>query len=364
MDTVSSATITSGHRSTRSSFRSVEAKVEEDILVISDIDDTCFPYYKDASIPRKVMYPGMKTLLQKLARVSSLGRKRSSATEETSNRLAFITARPTVLRKLTIRSLIKRGFQSFDVMFGSFKALVTKKSMAKKKLKNISAFIGSKVSSQIVFFGDTGQADIEVGRALVASWYERRSVKPRWTASSLETAAPPHYPKALHTGRDRSVSSMGATGSVSDESPGLRVNDLEIRKENEYPAQRALDHRHVHLAPVKHEGVKHSISELDVTHHSREADSSEHRGRHLRASTAVGQEMPAPTPSPLPSSQLGEVLGSGVQAEIRRSETPAGIPKGCPLVLIHDIAGGSQERRTPPVVREKLRQDHIFVYDK
>ncbi|RUR13123.1 hypothetical protein [Legionella sp. km772] len=164
---------------------SPEKRQEKPSLLISDIDNTFLssrdPRYESNSTP----YPGIKELYKALLHGNSnddlpLRRKASLC--------AFLTARPgqplfkhfrplsSKMKKITSDALRLAGIalEKQLILWGDFLHCLPQpgsmyKSLGKGKIANFDKFSKLYADYQFIFFGDNGEADIDVARAMLRS---------------------------------------------------------------------------------------------------------------------------------------------------------------------------------------------------
>lgn len=141
------------------------ATPSEDVRILCDIDDTVLCMLHDKRHPRGSVYPGVVEFLWALDRGASQDPGRPGD-------LTFITARPSDPRGLvetyTRNGLSGLGLPPHSVMTGSILNLATKGRIAERKMVNFERSRLLFPECQVVFIGDNGQADVEVGRAMLA----------------------------------------------------------------------------------------------------------------------------------------------------------------------------------------------------
>lgn len=129
-----------------------------------DIDDTLYPYLFDVSFPSGRAYPGVRALQAALM----AGVPHTSGAPH-AGRLTFITARPGLARGLTRNALAGMGHRDFTVLTGSLAGLLGRQAIVEHKLRNFRALQDMWPEARLVWVGDTGQGDVEVGRRLLAA---------------------------------------------------------------------------------------------------------------------------------------------------------------------------------------------------
>lgn len=135
--------------------------------VLCDIDDTVVCALHDRRYPRGTIYPGMLALLDALDR---------GASDEpfSTGDLTFVTARPGdafgLIENHTRASLTRAGIANHSVLTGTLAALVTHDLMAGQKIANIDHYHQLFPEYRLLFIGDSGQGDIEVGRRMLAQF--------------------------------------------------------------------------------------------------------------------------------------------------------------------------------------------------
>ncbi len=131
-----------------------------DLRVLCDIDDTLKCAIHDDRYPRGTIYPGIVELLHALD---------DGAAEEPNRAgdLTFVTARPGgprgLVEQYTRNDLAELGLPPHSVLGGSFLNLHTKALMAERKLQNMHRDRQLFPECRMVFIGDSGQADGQVG---------------------------------------------------------------------------------------------------------------------------------------------------------------------------------------------------------
>lgn len=143
------------------------AEVEvPDLHVLSDIDDTLRCALHDGRYPRGTVYPGVVALYRAL----DAGH---AADPEAPGDLTFVTARPMdpvgLVEQHTRRGLRDLGLPPHAVLSGTFAGLRNHDSMAGAKMENFRRFRALMPETHVVFIGDSGQGDVEVGRRMLAT---------------------------------------------------------------------------------------------------------------------------------------------------------------------------------------------------
>ena len=137
-----------------------------DLHVLSDIDDTLKCALHDDRYPRGTVYPGVVALYRAL----DAGH---AADPEAPGDLTFVTARPMdpagLVEQHTRRGLGVLGLPPHSVLSGTFVGLRSHDSMAGAKLENFLRFRALMPETHVVFVGDSGQGDVEVGRRMIAA---------------------------------------------------------------------------------------------------------------------------------------------------------------------------------------------------
>lgn len=136
-----------------------------DLRVLCDIDDTVKCAIHDDRYPRGTYYPGIVALLHAL----------DDGAAEQPNRagdLTFVTARPGgpggLVEQYTLNGLSELGLPPHAILGGSFLNLHTKARMADRKLQNMERDRLLFPECRMVFIGDSGQADGQVGAEMHA----------------------------------------------------------------------------------------------------------------------------------------------------------------------------------------------------
>lgn len=137
-----------------------------DLHVLSDIDDTLRCALHDDRFPRGTVYPGVIALYRALD-------SGHSGDPSTPGDLTFVTARPMdpvgLIEQHTRRGLRDLGLPPHAVLSGTFDGLRSHDSMAGAKMENFQRFRLLMPETDVVFIGDSGQGDVEVGRRMLAA---------------------------------------------------------------------------------------------------------------------------------------------------------------------------------------------------
>ncbi|MDO5738728.1 MAG: hypothetical protein Q4P07_01105, partial [Ornithinimicrobium sp.] len=139
-----------------------QASVEptSDLRVLCDIDDTLRCALHDDRYPRGTLYPGVVALL------TALDDGASGAYDRPGD-LTFVTARPGgprgLLEQYTRNGLSELGLPPHSVLGGSLLNVHTKAAIAERKVANMQRDRLLFPECRMVFIGDSGQADGEVG---------------------------------------------------------------------------------------------------------------------------------------------------------------------------------------------------------
>ncbi|NLG23651.1 MAG: App1 family protein, partial [Actinomycetales bacterium] len=145
--------------------REAEGQESADLRILCDIDDTILCMLHDRRYPRGSVYPGAVAFLRALDQGAAENPGRPGD-------LTFITARPSDPRGLvesyTRNGLAGLGLPPHSVMTGHILNLATKGRIAERKMINFDRSRLLFPECQVVFIGDNGQADVEVGRAMLA----------------------------------------------------------------------------------------------------------------------------------------------------------------------------------------------------
>ncbi len=140
----------------------VQATVDptSDLRVLCDIDDTVRCAIHDDRYPRGTVYPGVVELLRALD---------DGAADEPGRAgdLTFVTARPGgprgLVEQYTRNGLAVLGLPPHSVLGGSLLNLHTKAAIAARKIQNMERDRLLFPECRMVFVGDSGQADGQVG---------------------------------------------------------------------------------------------------------------------------------------------------------------------------------------------------------
>ncbi|OWZ23851.1 hypothetical protein PHMEG_0001214 [Phytophthora megakarya] len=162
------------------------------IKLLCDIDDTMLAALFDTRYPELTVYPGVHQFAQELLRRSATisadaadqhsGYERDDSDDEDDleagkttslkkiknvQRVAFLTARPELLRKRSVQELRACGFQHFTLLMGRFANMWGSQRIASGKLRNFVRFKRVFAEHRFVFVGDNGQGDIDLGKELL-----------------------------------------------------------------------------------------------------------------------------------------------------------------------------------------------------
>jgi hypothetical protein len=136
-----------------------------DLRVLCDIDDTLKCAIHDKRYRKGTVYPGAVTLLNALD-------QGGAAEPNRAGDLTFVTARPSgprgLIEQYTRDRLSGLGLPPHTVMGGAFLNLHTKNAMAQRKLQNMERDRLLFPEARMVFVGDSGQADGDVGAQMHA----------------------------------------------------------------------------------------------------------------------------------------------------------------------------------------------------
>ncbi|OLT23675.1 hypothetical protein BJF81_10010 [Ornithinimicrobium sp. CNJ-824] len=131
-----------------------------DLRVLCDIDDTLTCAIHDDRYPRGTIYPGVVALLHALDDGAAQEPNRAGD-------LTFVTARPGgprgLVEQYTRNHLGELGLPPHAVLGGSFLNLHTKAAIAERKIQNMERDRLLFPECRMVFIGDSGQADGDVG---------------------------------------------------------------------------------------------------------------------------------------------------------------------------------------------------------
>ncbi|WP_022923760.1 phosphatase domain-containing protein [Serinicoccus marinus] len=142
-----------------------QADPTSDLRVLCDIDDTLRCALHDDRYPRGTVYPGVVELLTQLDRGAAADPGRVGD-------LTFVTARPGgpagLIEEYTRDGLADLGLPPHSVLGGSLLNLHTKAAIAERKLQNMERDHLLFPECRMVFVGDSGQADGDVGAEMAA----------------------------------------------------------------------------------------------------------------------------------------------------------------------------------------------------
>jgi hypothetical protein len=138
---------------------------DHELRILCDIDDTVKCMLHDRRYARGVVYPGAVAFLTELD-------NGAAAEPARPGDLTFVTARPegprALIEQYTRDALAPLGLPPHAVLGGSFLNLFTKASIAARKLQNFEHERQLFPECRYLFVGDSGQADPQVGAAMVA----------------------------------------------------------------------------------------------------------------------------------------------------------------------------------------------------
>ena len=143
-------------------------------VVSCDIDDTLFPSLFDSSFSGSRLYPGVLSLLECMRAGSPvLGQPDSPSLPPplagvSRGTLGFVTARPSLLRSSTRSALQERKVQAYTLMSGPALPSLRHATLAADKLKHLRRMRQLWPGRRMVWIGDMGQADAQVGSQLAA----------------------------------------------------------------------------------------------------------------------------------------------------------------------------------------------------
>jgi len=131
-------------------------------VVISDIDDTLVPTFKDRrGFAWGVPYPGVRRLYEELV---SMEDEEYNVLKE---RVAFVTARPGILRNWTKQEIAKAGFGGSLILMGFATTATSPQGMLTQKVKQVREIKSLWPECSVVLVGDNGQRDIDLGTLLL-----------------------------------------------------------------------------------------------------------------------------------------------------------------------------------------------------
>jgi Phosphatidate phosphatase APP1, catalytic domain len=140
-----------------------------ELKVLSDLDDTLYPNWKDSRWPGKQPYPGVRAFYQALDRARRLGDTLDD--EGLLGDLAFVTARPGdrpgLVEGATHRTLTALGLEAV-VLAGGFTSLHGNEAIARRKYLNFEQYMALFPEYRFVFVGDSGQGDAMFGARMRA----------------------------------------------------------------------------------------------------------------------------------------------------------------------------------------------------
>lgn len=135
-----------------------------ELRVLSDIDDTVIAMLHDSRYDRGTVVPGAVQFLSELD-------DGAAAKPDRAGDLTFVTARPSgprgLIEQYTRDGLSHLGLPPHSVLGGSFLNLATKASIAARKLQNFEHERDLFPECRLVFVGDSGQADPQVGSEML-----------------------------------------------------------------------------------------------------------------------------------------------------------------------------------------------------
>lgn len=136
-----------------------------DVKVLCDVDDTVTCSLHDDRFPSGTVYPGVLSLLEAI----DLGTARRPST---IGDLTFLSARPRdawgLIENQSMATLRRAGVTRSSMLTGTVWGLRSHKGMARGKLDNLRRYRQLFPEYGLVFFGDSGQGDLDVAQTLLA----------------------------------------------------------------------------------------------------------------------------------------------------------------------------------------------------
>mmetsp|Transcript_3471 Transcript_3471/g.7464 ORF Transcript_3471/g.7464 Transcript_3471/m.7464 type:complete len:537 (-) Transcript_3471:6-1616(-) len=146
------------------------------VIVLSDMDDTFVSTFKDRRFPWNTLYPGVQQFYHELIRLGGMSNsvEIEAGWNHVKDCVTFVTARPSWLHKWTRNELDRHGFETSVALTGSSMSFITPAQMLARKVKQCKGM--NKLFPEHVFFlvGDNGQADIDLGKALLSQGLVRQ----------------------------------------------------------------------------------------------------------------------------------------------------------------------------------------------
>lgn len=146
----------------------------QEVVLLSDIDDTLVSTLKDWRYPFGTLYPGVR---QFYCEILGSARQREvrdgdegeleGEWEDARHKVVFVTARPPLLDSCTTASLGKHGFHDAMVLTGGLSGFVSKSRMLSNKVEQCRRVHALFPENMLVLNGDNGQADVELGEELL-----------------------------------------------------------------------------------------------------------------------------------------------------------------------------------------------------
>lgn len=135
-----------------------------DVKVLCDVDDTVTSSLHDDRFPSGTVYPGVLSLLEAI----DLGTARRPST---IGDLTFLSARPRdawgLIENQSMATLRRAGVKRSSMLTGTFWGLRSHRGMARGKLDNLRRYRRLFPEYGLVFFGDSGQGDLEVAQTML-----------------------------------------------------------------------------------------------------------------------------------------------------------------------------------------------------
>jgi len=155
------------HKITVDTAESTDSKPRQRLL-ISDIDDTLVPTFKDRrGFSWGVPYPGVRQLYKELTGVTDATLSREGELSLLQERVAFVTARPGILRNWTKQEIAKAGFEGSIILMGFATTATTPQGMLAQKVKQVRELKSLWPECDVILVGDNGQRDIDLGATLM-----------------------------------------------------------------------------------------------------------------------------------------------------------------------------------------------------
>ncbi|TMW56263.1 hypothetical protein Poli38472_008911 [Pythium oligandrum] len=139
------------------------------VKLLCDIDDTMLSVLFDTRYPELTVYPGVHQFVHEINSSTSTEHEGSALNRLFRGpRIAFLTARPELLRRRSMRELRTCGFFHYSLLMGRLSnAVLGPERIAAGKLEGFSRYRRVFPEFRFIFVGDNGQGDIDLGKEML-----------------------------------------------------------------------------------------------------------------------------------------------------------------------------------------------------